>query len=533
MRSKSSTMNHLISSFSDLSSGNLFQTALTITILPLLISYANQLVQRLPTFISTIAKKLIDLSSPECVEITCREHTLHLEIRNDMFGLIQQYVDKIASKHKNDIIWETNGLIIEALFPTYNLSFALNNNQSISFLSNSKDWSIVSKSAVNESNKSIWMKALDFIYRFSLRAIRELESLISIGWMQKNKIVLEQRLKKTDTVYKIEIRRNLDSNDNQTASLRSKSSFNIRIYNTNDDAIIYDFVNHIIHLYTKGKNKSCRITTIDKSPELNEIYTYNLYSLDSLLLDEQLKQKLRRDFTDFWSNEDHFSNICQPFRRGYLLMGPPGCGKSSIIKCLQRECPITVDLMIVKLSSSIQENEMILQRLRKSTRNSAIWVFEDIDCVGDFLNKREEDKEDNSTDKKIVNQKREGLSDFLNTIDGIGTPEGIMIIFTSNHPKNLDDALTRPGRMDRIWNIGPITDRNLIQQYFERFIEGVQLPDEFFDLVKRLNVTPSFIVKIFGIYRNLYLENENDVNSIDFMKIANDFLIERNLLISK
>ena len=189
--------------------------------------------------------------------------------------------------------------------------------------------------------------------------------------------------------------------------------------------------------------------------------------------------------------------------------------------------------MIVKLSSSIQENEMILQRLRKSTRNSAIWVFEDIDCVGDFLNKREEDKEDNSTDKKIVNQKREGLSDFLNTIDGIGTPEGIMIIFTSNHPKNLDDALTRPGRMDRIWNIGPITDRNLIQQYFERFIEGVQLPDEFFDLVKRLNVTPSFIVKIFGIYRNLYLENENDVNSIDFMKIANDFLIERNLLISK
>jgi len=94
--------------------------------------------------------------------------------------------------------------------------------------------------------------------------------------------------------------------------------------------------------------------------------------------------------------------------------------------------------------------------------NQAIILIEDIDCalVPDRKNRRRSFGE---TENRVT------LSGLLNCIDGIGSREGSILIFTSNHPERLDPALLRPGRIDKKFHFGLATKEQaklLFVQFF-------------------------------------------------------------------
>lgn len=101
-----------------------------------------------------------------------------------------------------------------------------------------------------------------------------------------------------------------------------------------------------------------------------------------------------------------------------------------------------------------------------------IFVFEDIDCASDIIKKRElqleiktkektesEDKEDKP--KPITDALT--LSGILNMLDGIIDTPNRIVIMTTNHVEHLDSALIRPGRIDRIINLGHIQSTEAVQ----------------------------------------------------------------------
>lgn len=165
----------------------------------------------------------------------------------------------------------------------------------------------------------------------------------------------------------------------------------------------------------------------------------------SVVLADGAMEQMVADARTFFSSGESYQRRGVPHRRGWMLTGPPGNGKSSA--CMAVATEVGRDLHAINLRSLSSDND-----LRKAMQNTGncIVVMEDIDCSG---LSREPDAEG----------KRPGitLSGLLNAIDGVGACEGRLLIMTANTPENLDRALVRPGRIDRTWVLDNATEEQI------------------------------------------------------------------------
>ncbi len=157
------------------------------------------------------------------------------------------------------------------------------------------------------------------------------------------------------------------------------------------------------------------------------------YSWDRVILDPSVVKLLKNDFESFFQREEWFKAKKLPFRRGYLLHGDPGNGKTSAIKAMmwaKRMDAYTLSFF----DKSVGLNELNTVFESAAERAPSMVVLEDIDRAFP-----------KSGSKCAIS-----LQELLNAIDGIGTKEGIITIATANNPSDLDPAiLKRPGRFDR------------------------------------------------------------------------------------
>ncbi|KAI8527972.1 hypothetical protein RHMOL_Rhmol12G0115800 [Rhododendron molle] len=161
-------------------------------------------------------------------------------------------------------------------------------------------------------------------------------------------------------------------------------------------------------------------------------------TFDTLAMDPTLKKELMDDLDRFIKRRKFYKRVGKAWKRGYLLHGPPGTGKSSLIAAMANYLKFDIyDLELTSLQSNSE-----LKRLLVSTANRSILVIEDIDCSSNFQN-REAGGYDQG-DSQLT------LSGLLNFIDGLWSCCGDerIIVFTTNHKDRLDPALLRPGRMD-------------------------------------------------------------------------------------
>ncbi len=110
------------------------------------------------------------------------------------------------------------------------------------------------------------------------------------------------------------------------------------------------------------------------------------------------------------------------------------------------------------------------QELMINVPENGIVLLEDVDCL--FVGRSSEDKKTTLS-----------FSGFLNAIDGIASPQGRILIMTTNHIEKLDGALLRPGRCDHKCYMGNAT-LDQAKRLFERFFPyHGSLSGEFADCV--------------------------------------------------
>lgn len=155
--------------------------------------------------------------------------------------------------------------------------------------------------------------------------------------------------------------------------------------------------------------------------------------IESVILKGNMMEELVDDVQKFLSSEQWYVERGVPYRRGYMLYGPPGSGKSSTVFAVASH--LKLDIAILNLNESRYTDSDLRTALATVPAKSLVLV-EDIDCV---FNKRKEGKD---KENKIT------FSGLLNAIDGVAASEGRILFMTTNHLDVLDDALIRPGRCD-------------------------------------------------------------------------------------
>eukprot|EP00760_Papus_ankaliazontas_P013134 PhM_4_TR15652/c0_g1_i1/m.61346/K08900/BCS1; mitochondrial chaperone BCS1 len=148
--------------------------------------------------------------------------------------------------------------------------------------------------------------------------------------------------------------------------------------------------------------------------------------LSSVILEGNRREKILSDVQSFLSSSQWYHDMGIPYRRGYLLYGPPGCGKSSLVMALAGELQMAICL--VALSNRSVDDDS-LNQLLNSAPKKCIVLLEDIDRAF-------------SADSRVT------MSGLLNALDGVAAQEGRVIFMTTNHIEKLTPALIRPGRVD-------------------------------------------------------------------------------------
>jgi ATP-dependent 26S proteasome regulatory subunit len=171
-----------------------------------------------------------------------------------------------------------------------------------------------------------------------------------------------------------------------------------------------------------------------------------------LVLDYKVRTMLKDDFESFFERQTWFRENKLPFRRGYLLHGPPGCGKTSAIRAMMTSRALTA-YTVRFFDAQVDDSDLDhLFELAVKNRPSMV-LLEDLDSA---------------FPKTGESKSRISLQQLLNNLDGVGTGEGIVVVATANEPTILDPAiLRRPGRFDRVVHF-PNPSAELRQQYLQQ-----------------------------------------------------------------
>jgi len=179
------------------------------------------------------------------------------------------------------------------------------------------------------------------------------------------------------------------------------------------------------HNYFRGE----KLKVVDGC--LFEFLEYPKLSFDEIVLDPVFKEELTLNLLFPIKNEALCKEFSIPWRRGVLIGGEPGTGKTKLSKVLCNVLDCTVLWVSTESIGQAWEMKQVFEGAR--LLSPTLIIFEDVDFLG--------------TDREI--DRNPILGELLNQLDGNSPNYGIFVLASTNRPNLLDRALAnRPGRFD-------------------------------------------------------------------------------------
>ncbi|KAF7325228.1 p-loop containing nucleoside triphosphate hydrolase protein [Mycena kentingensis (nom. inval.)] len=200
-------------------------------------------------------------------------------------------------------------------------------------------------------------------------------------------------------------------------------------FHTTDRQVLHDFVDAARSYHKQHPSQRVSVYLVDARGAWSSAVLKARRALSSVILPGGIKESLLADAKEFLGCRDWYLAAGVPYRRGYLLHGEPGTGKSSTVHALAGE--LGLPIYVISLSAPGMDDVRLGQLIR-DTQAQSIILLEDLDCAFPA----------DEAKSQVT------LAGLLNALDSVASQEGRLMFATANSIEQLDGALVRPGRMD-------------------------------------------------------------------------------------
>jgi len=240
----------------------------------------------------------------------------------------------------------------------------------------------------------------------------------------------------------------------------------------------------------------CRLISLRDGAVMNQhgekITNYRKMDWSEIFLKDGMVDKIRQEIVSFFKSEDMYKKRKLVWKRGILLSGSPGNGKTSICRAISSDNIAPV--IYCSLGSESRLHNLLDGMQRTISINApCIAVYEDADLFGS-----------NSSIRAAT----------LNMLDGLFTIDGVLTIATTNDPNKLDNAFTsRPSRFDSYYvveNPGPEEIASLLKSKLQGDWTRISQKDQKELISQLVGFSAAFVqeIAVFALLKTINLNKK-------------------------